>query len=55
MDKDCTNDALVEFLKGKEIDIVTVETHAKDEVLSQVRTRTFGINVKPNQYDVTIG
>ena len=52
--KDCTNEALGDFLKGKGIDVVAVETLTKDEVLSQVRTKTFKITVKPNQYEAAL-
>ena len=52
--KDCTNEALGDFLKGKGIDVVSVETLTKDEVLSQVRTKTFKITVKPSQYEAAL-
>ena len=49
--KDCTNDNLSDFLKANGIDVVQVETLTKDEVLSQVRTKTFKVTVKPEQYE----
>jgi hypothetical protein len=49
--KDCTNDNLKDFLKDKGIDVVAVETLTKDEVLPQVRTKTFKITVKAGQYE----
>ena len=52
--KDCTNEALGDFLKGKGIEAVAVETLTKDEVLSQVRTKTFKVTVKPSQYEAAL-
>ena len=52
--KDCSNDDLSEFLKGKKIDVVAVETLTKDEVLDQVRTKTFKITVKAAQYEAAL-
>ena len=52
--KDCTNEDLSDFLKGRGIDAVAVETLTKDEVLSQVRTKTFKVTVKPSQYEAAL-
>ena len=49
--KDCTNEDLKEFLKDKGIDAVAVETLTKDEVLPNVRTKTFKVTVRPAQYE----
>ena len=49
--KDCTNDDLKEFLQGKGIDAVAVETLTREEVLPNVRTKTFKITVKAAQYE----
>ena len=52
--KDSTNDDLKEFLVSKGIDAVAVETLTKDEVLPNVRTKTFKITVKPAQYEMAL-
>jgi hypothetical protein len=49
--KDCSNDNLKDFLMDKGIEVVAVETLTKDEVLPQVRTKTFKITVKAGQYE----
>ena len=49
--KDCSNEDLREFLKDKGVDAVALETLTKDEVLPNVRTKTFKITVKPAQYE----
>jgi hypothetical protein len=52
--KDCTNDDLKNFLRDKGIEPVAVETLTKDEVLPNVRTKTFKITVKPAQYEMAL-
>ena len=52
--KDCTNENLKDFLKGRGIEAVAVETLTKDEILSQVRTKTFKVTVKPSQYEAAL-
>ena len=52
--KDCTNDDLKDFLQGKGIDAVAVETLTRDEVLPNVRTKTFRITVKAAQYEKSL-
>ena len=42
---------LKEFLVLKGIDVVAVETLTRDEVLPNVRTKTFKVTVKPAQYE----
>ena len=49
--KDCTEELLGDFLKGKGIDVVSVTLLTREEVLSEVRTKTFKVTVKPNQYE----
>ena len=49
--KDCSEDDLKEFLKSKEINAVAVETLTRDEVLQNVRTKTFKITVTPAEYE----
>ena len=49
--KDCSDEDLKEFLKNKDIDAVAVETLTRDEVLQNVRTKTFKIIVTPAQYE----
>ena len=52
--KGCSDDDLKEFLKGKGIDAVLVETLTRQEVLDQVRTKTFKITVKASQYEAAL-
>ena len=54
MSKDCTNDDLKEFLSNKGVDAVAVETLTKDEVLPNVRRKTFKITVTPAQYEMAL-
>ena len=42
------------MLKNKGIDAVSVETLTRDEVLPNVRTKTFKITVTPAQYEVAL-
>ena len=42
---------LSEFLKSKGIGAVSVETFTKDDVLDQLRTKTFKVTVRPEQYE----
>ena len=49
--KDCTEELLGDFLKGKGIDAVEVVLLTREEILSEVRTKTFKVTVKPNQYE----
>ena len=52
--KDCTNEDLKEFLRNKGIGAVSVETLTRDEVLPNVRTKTFKITVKAAQYEMAL-
>ena len=52
--KDCTDDDLSQFLKGKGIETVAVETLTRTEILDQVRTKTFKITVKAAQYEAAL-
>ena len=52
--KDCTDDDMRNFLKGKGIETVAVETLTKTEVLDQVRTKTFKITVKAAHYEAAL-
>ena len=52
--KDCTNDNLKEFLENKGINVVAIETLTKDEVLPNVRTKTFKITVTAAQYELAL-
>jgi hypothetical protein len=49
--KGCTTANLTEFLKGKGINPVEVEMLTKAEVVNEVRTLTFRIAVKPEEYE----
>ena len=52
--KDCSDDDLSQFLKGKGIETVAVETLTRTEILDQVRTKTFKITVKAAQYEAAL-
>ena len=52
--KDCTDEDMSQFLKGRGIEAVAVETLTKKEVLDQVRTKTFKITVKAAQYEAAL-
>ena len=52
--KDCTDEDMSLFLKGKGIEVVSVETLTKDDVLDKVRTKTFKITVKAAQYEAAL-
>ena len=49
--KGCTPDNLKEFLVGKGITPVEVVMLTKPEVINEVRTLTFRVAVKPEQYE----
>ena len=52
--KDCTDENMSNFLKGKGIEPVLVETLTRAEVMDQVRTKTFKITIKAAQYEAAL-
>ena len=52
--KGCTPDNLSDFLAGKGINPVEVVMLTKQEVISEVRTLTFRVTVKPEQYEAAL-
>ena len=52
--KGCTPDNLSDFLAGKGINPVEVVMLTKEEVISEVRTLTFRVTVKPEQYEAAL-
>ena len=52
--KDCKDEDLFQFLKDKGINPVSVVTLTRDEVLDQVRKKTFKVTVKAAQYEAAL-